>query len=421
MENLSKLIIRSNNTYPIIDFDSIRKATTISQGTYGEVWLLIDQKNQKEYAMKVFREIFDHVKIEREIELNKKLTNIKNSQNYFIKCYGDITFAYYEDTKNNISDDKIGLLFEKADGSLSKILSSQQKLSFDEIINILKCINDGLLILQQNLQCSHLDIKPGNILFETRKNDLPKFKLIDYGETLFTKSIGTLTKGISVVGTQHYFSPEFNYAYFNAINADAINTYKSDVYSLALTIMEISLMKKLKFPQNSYGDERLDEKFNDPKTVDIGPYDHMFKNYLEEIKIRYEHPGNIVFCELLQEMIKYNYNNRPSLIEIELKIRKIIEIQNKFLEKTFGKINNLNEVENGEEMKKEMEKLYEERDNLMKNNEDLGEQFNKQEELAQKIKRKYDKIKLENQILLEKIDELKKNQNNFISEDLKEK
>ena len=272
------------------------------------------------------------------------------------------------------------------------------------------------------MQCSHLDIKPDNIVFETRKDDLPKFKLIDYGETLFIKSIGTLTKGISVVGTQHYFSPEFNYAYFNAINTDAINTYKSDIYSLALTIMEISLMKKLKFPKNVYGDERLDEKLNDPRTVDLGPYDHLFKNYIEEIKISYEgHPGNIVFCELLQEMIEYNYNNRPSLIEIELKIRKILEIQKRFLEKKIGRINNFNEPENGEDVKKEMEKLYEERDNLMKNNEDLGEQFNKQEEQAQKIKKKYDKIKLENQILLEKINEMKKNQNNFVIEDYEEK
>ena len=368
--------------------------------------------------MKVFREIDSREKIEKEIDLNKQLTKIKNSQNYFVKCYGEIYFSYCEDTENNMSDEKIGLLFDKADGTLAKILSKKQNFTFDEIINILKCINDSLLILQQSLKCSHLDIKPGNIVYQKRKDDLPLFKLIDYGETLFIKTIGTLTKGISVTGTQHYFSPEFNYAYFNAIDTNAINTYKSDVYSMAITMMETVLLKKLIFPKNPLGEERIDEKKYDPTTTEIGPYDNIFKTYVEEIKMIYEgHPGNMLFCGLLEEMTKYNFNHRPSLIEIELKIREIIELEKKFLTKKIETINNFNDMDNIDGIKKELDNLYEEKDNLIKNNDHLRSEINLKEDFEQKIKRKYEKIKLENQILLEKIKEMKKNDENLSKEE----
>ena len=412
MDNLNKIVIRANKTDPLVDLDFIRKVKILNHGSFGEVWFLIDEKSSKEYALKVFRENCEPEKIEKEVDFNKKLSTLKNSHDYFVFCYGELIFSDFEGP--DLSEDKLGLLFEKADGTLTKYLAKNPILSFDELLNIVKCINDGLLILQQNFQCSHLDIKPSNIVFQKpiEKDDLPKFKLIDYGETLFIKSIGTLAKGITIAGTPHYFSPEINFAYFNGTDTtNAINTYKSDAYSMGLTIIETILKRKIKFPKNQKGEERFDEKIHDPRSVEMGPYDNFIGELIEEIKGQYQGEAGINdFIELIGEMLKYNYNKRPSFVEIELRIRKILEVEKKDLDRKVRLLENMKEGgENVEELKQEVEKLYDEKDGLVKNLDDLKEALSQKEENEQKFKRKYEKIKLENQILLENIKEIKKN------------
>ena len=423
MEKECKFVVKLNKTNPLVEFESMRKVRILNNGTFGEVWLLIDEKTQKEYALKVFRENCQPEKIEKEVDLNKKLSSIKNNKEYFVQCYGEIIFADYEGQDE--SEEKIGLLFEKADGTLTKYLAQRPVLLFEELLYIFQCINDGLLILQQNFQCSHLDIKPGNIVFKKPSNpeDFPKFKLIDYGETLFIKSINTLAQGISVVGTPHYFSPEINHAFFNGTDTNAINTYKSDAYSLGLVLIETACHKKIKFPKNSIG-ERFDEKTNDPMKIEIGPYDNLLQDLIEEIRQKYKENDYINdLIELIGDMINYNYNKRPSFVEIALRIRKINEKERKKLRQKNRSFEKMKEGgENVQELKEEVERLYDEKRELGKNLEELKEEILKKEELERKIKKKYEKIKLENQILLEKIREgKKKNSKEEKEEERKEK
>ena len=59
MEKESQLVIKLNKTNPLVEFESVRKVKILNNGTYGEVWLLIDEQSRKEYALKVFRENSD--------------------------------------------------------------------------------------------------------------------------------------------------------------------------------------------------------------------------------------------------------------------------------------------------------------------------------------------------------------------------
>lgn len=410
MEKESQLVIKLNKTNPLVEFESVRKVKILNNGTYGEVWLLIDEQSRKEYALKVFRENCEPEKIEKEVDLNKKLSSLKNSKEYFVQCYGEIIFAEYEEGQEE-SEQKLGLLFEKADGTLTKYLAKRPVLLFEEFLHIFQCINDGLLILQQNFQCSHLDIKPGNIVFQKPSNpeDFPKFKLIDYGETLFIKSINTLAKGISVVGTPHYFSPEINHAFFNGTDTNAINTYKSDAYSLGLVLIETFGHKKIKFPKNSIG-ERFDEKTTDPMKIEIGPYDYILRDLIEEMREKYKENEFINdLIELIGDMVNYNYNKRPSFVEIALRIRKVCEKEQKKLRLKIRSFEKMKEGgENLMELKEEVERLYDEKREWAKNSEELKEEIFEKEEKEKKIRKKYEKIKLENQILLEKIRQGKK-------------
>ena len=158
--------------------------------------------------------------------------------------------------------------------------------------------------------------------------------------------------------------------------------------------------------------------------IEIGPYDNLLQDLIEEIRQKYKENDYINdLIELIGDMINYNYNKRPSFVEIALRIRKINEKERKKLRQKNRSFEKMKEGgENVQELKEEVERLYDEKRELGKNLEELKEEILKKEELERKIKKKYEKIKLENQILLEKIREgKKKNSKEEKEEERKEK
>ena len=325
----NKLYIVANRTTPEIDFSNIRLNREISQGSFGEVFVLFDKKSQKTYAIKIFKDTIDKSQISSETKNCKKIENIARKIVHFIKFYGEIEFQIFDLSTKNLSPIKFGLIFDLAEGSLDSLLEQKkrqnQNFQLSEAIDILNSINENLLILQQEIKSSHMDVKPKNIVYEKVGNKT-RYTLIDFGESKILDTIGTLSKmeAIEVVGTVFYLSPEMNFARLNNLDVSNINTYKSDIYSLAISIVEILVKDKLKiFPEPGRGKE----KKMDPSKIKIGPYDQNIKTCLEYIKnfVSFENDDGEYFCGILEEMLKYDFHDRPSLIEIELKIKKLYE------------------------------------------------------------------------------------------------
>ena len=111
------------------------------------------------------------------------------------------------------------------------------------IIEITKQLINGFAYMEQ-LHISHRDIKPHNILITS--NNTPK--IIDFGITIIDKSPNLSTILITnkklIQGTAGYMSPEQKLAY-DQYKRDGstpfkkYDPYKSDVFSLGLTIYQM--------------------------------------------------------------------------------------------------------------------------------------------------------------------------------------
>ncbi len=111
----------------------------------------------------------------------------------------------------------------------------------------------------------HRDIKPENILV----NDIFYVKITDFG--LAQDSIDNLiTQQYSVVGTPAYMSPE-------QIQGENV-TYKSDLFSLGITALELFTNK------NPFLGKDSNETISNILSFDEGKNEKLFENLTEEIK-----------------------------------------------------------------------------------------------------------------------------------------
>ena len=178
----------------------------IGNGTFGEVYLVLDTKTKKEYAMK---------------KISKKLLLKNDIKNYFINeiailknldCEYICKFIFYEETISNYN-----VVLEYCNGGnleneLNEYIKKYNKPFPESIVkHIIYQVLKALVYLN-NKNIVHRDIKTENILIHYSNNeDLQshnlsnaKIKLIDFG---FAKHLEKNELASSLIGTPLFMDP----------------------------------------------------------------------------------------------------------------------------------------------------------------------------------------------------------------------
>nr|DAD29541.1 TPA_asm: hypothetical protein HUJ06_031009 [Nelumbo nucifera] len=138
---------------------------------------------------------------------------------------------------------KRALIYEfMPNGSLDKYISARQEgnsisLSWEKMLDIVLGVGRGIEYLHRgcNIQILHFDIKPHNILLDD--NFVPKIS--DFGlAKFFATDDRTVSLSAAPRGTIGYIAPEMIYKNIGGV------TYKADVYSFGMLLLEITGRKK---------------------------------------------------------------------------------------------------------------------------------------------------------------------------------
>ena len=228
---LTHLKRRINNIFaktkiPIFNIEDYKIQKKLGEGSYGIIYSVIktDQKTPI-YALKkiIARSITEVCSFIKEFELVYSCNhpNIMKIYGLCLRILDSTTFSIY-------------VLMEKSkydwDKEIKSHLSKRKIYSEKDLINILKQLTEALLFLKMNLNISHRDIKPQNILVF----DDEKYKLADFGEA---KEIKISKKLNTLRGTELYMSPALYEGLKKDKNDVSHDTFKSDVFSLGFCFL----------------------------------------------------------------------------------------------------------------------------------------------------------------------------------------
>jgi len=208
------------------DLDDFQILNQIGEGSYGKIYLVVNTKTQRKYSMKkiIASEQFEIDQIYQEYELVNSVSH-PGILKILATCYKKLdstTFALYV---------LMDLAIYDWDKEIKSRQNSKKYFSEDDLMNILTQITSSLSFLQYN-NISHRDIKPQNILVF----DNMKYKIADFGEA---KELVRRQRNQTdtLRGTELFMSPVLFYALQNAQFDIKHNCYKSDVYSLGLSML----------------------------------------------------------------------------------------------------------------------------------------------------------------------------------------
>ena len=297
-KKMKRMII--NTKIPIFNFDNYKIIETIGEGTYGQLYSVININSKKSYAMK---------------EL------IASDINYFYQCLNTLGINYHNKHPNIL--DIYGIyviifeqqnffiyaLMDLAEGDWEKEIRRRKELykyyTEEELILILKQLVSALSFLQKG-NIAHRDIKLENILLfpnltKDKNNGLDKlYKIGDFGEAKnkikYSKILNTIR------GTDYYMSPELLEGVNNQKDFIENNPHKSDVFSLGCCMMiaatlDYEIINSIRNPQTQ---EELDTII---KTV-------LNKRYSEK------------FSNLITKMLVIAENNRIDFINLDRAIKR---------------------------------------------------------------------------------------------------
>ena len=207
-----------------INPNEYNKIHQIGHGSFGEIFMVKWNKNNKNYAMKEMHFstedniIYLKERVKFIIELIKKT-----------KCDGLITiFGDYSVKKGN--EYYYYEIMELADKDWEQEIKirSQKKnyYSEKELFNIMTNLIKTLSLLQKN-HITHRDIKLQNILLVNNK-----YKIGDFGESRTLNQKGVIAQPVR--GSELFMSPILFFGLNLKIKQVIHNTYKSDVFSLGM-------------------------------------------------------------------------------------------------------------------------------------------------------------------------------------------
>ena len=283
------IIILGNIRYKIIRY--------LGKGGYGRVLQVKNKSNNKYYAIK---------EIIIEDESKDKIKKIENEAEILSKFNYKNIVKYYD---SFLDKDKFYILMEYCSGqSLRDLINKHYKndvlIKEDILYNIVKQICIGIKEIHEK-NIIHRDLKPDNIFMDEKMN----IKIGDFGISKYFNSDNEFEISKYKAGDFKYTAPE--------ILIQGIYNKKSDMYSLGCIIYELIYLKK-------YFD---DKEYNEIKKIDSNTH-------------------NIKWQEILNSLLKKEFDKRMDINELEKEINNINiennEIINKIKELNINK-ENLNE------------------------------------------------------------------------------
>ncbi|EAR90874.1 plant dual-specificity MAP kinase kinase family domain protein (macronuclear) [Tetrahymena thermophila SB210] len=208
-------ILLKNVDFKYEDFEVVSE---LGKGAFGKVYKVCHKKDGKIYAMKEIIMV-DDIELRQKILMEVKTLFICQSP-YIVTYYG----AFYTEGKLHIILEYMDVgtldsLLKKAGGKVSEVVLKY--LTYQ----ILK----GLKYLHKDLHIIHRDIKPGNILV----NSKGEIKISDLG--ICGAINATLDERQTFVGTSIYMSPE-------RLSGESYSV-KTDIWSFGLLLLEFSESK----------------------------------------------------------------------------------------------------------------------------------------------------------------------------------
>ena len=124
--------------------------------------------------------------------------------------------------------------------SLQYLIDYGIQFSQEELLYILKELVEQLIILQKHGICNR-DIKPANIIVTMQSDHKYRYKIADFGIgcVLENPESCLINKDRLMTLSNYYASPEAKAIYNETYNYEYYNPYKSDVYSLGVTIAQL--------------------------------------------------------------------------------------------------------------------------------------------------------------------------------------
>ena len=234
-KNINKVSRLSTISYPSISSDNIQLEEfskfkdefkfnkIIGSGGFSNV-MSAYYKNVKKNVVLKFIDIARKKLIINECKLNKTIADFNDP--HFLEYYGA-----YKDTELK----KVILIIEKGKCSLKDL---ERNYTFSETMYLLKKLIKPLVKLQRN-NIFHGDIKPENIILKKNKRKI-LYMLSDFGAS---KELSPDKTEINVnedvfYSTNYYAAPEIVLKY------QIYNPFKSDVYSLGITMLVLMGWKK---------------------------------------------------------------------------------------------------------------------------------------------------------------------------------
>ena len=288
-------ILQQHSTIPIFNDDDYCYCKNIGEGSNANIYLVKDNKTDKEYALKkmVCQEFNDLVKIKKKLEIINELNhnNIMKVIKIQFKCLDFTTYA-------------INAVMEKAitdwNNEIKERAKNKNYYTEKELINIAAQIISGLAFLQEN-NIAHRDIKPQNIL--VFPNNV--YKIGDLGE--MTENIKDFDNQFTLRGSESFLSPALKNGLKHNEKGVKHNVFKSDVFSLGYCFLyAISLdMDILEQARKCWGKNKNDEKIK----IDI-------KKYIGENELSNE------FIDFIGAMILEDEDQRKDFLQL----RKDLEV-----------------------------------------------------------------------------------------------
>ena len=283
-EDKKNLLKLNNKIFPQIrHYQLIKK---IGEGSYGKIFLAQDTKKNNLVALKIIDKTFleilgktEEAFIEQYMLIHLKNKNIIN----LISCFQTKQKLIFvlEYLKNGNFEDYLKQIQSK-NGILSYETS---KFYLAELLNIL------LLFQQKNI--AHLDLKPSNFLLDERLHlkliDFATSKIIGKEYDIKSKKFININKKIdNLIGTAEYVSPEI-------INKNVQNYKSCDIWSFGIIMYELF-----------HGYTPFKGK-NDLETIE-----NIKKG---EYKINEKLPNDVK--DLIKKLLNYNQNERLGINDIK--------------------------------------------------------------------------------------------------------
>ena len=199
----------------------------IGEGTFGKIYCVRWNRNNELYALKKVDLIDEELEsFRKKVKIVQNLVK-KTGHNGYIKVYGDKVIP--QKRKNLIH---YYIIMELGDKDWEREIINRKTYSLFyteyELFQIIIQLVKSLALMQKN-KVTHRDIKPQNILL--CKN---VFKICDFDEAKIIEGNGPILQPVR--GSELYMSPILFYAYNSQVMNVLHNTYKSDVFSLGMTI-----------------------------------------------------------------------------------------------------------------------------------------------------------------------------------------